>query len=74
MSKVTTLAEGHVTAADTLTIELVEALEIPSVILLRWPDSPSVADPIRFEATANAVVALIATAVAYMAMIRQQEF
>jgi hypothetical protein len=34
---VTELARGAITAADTLTIELVEADETPAVVIIRWP-------------------------------------
>ena len=50
MTKVTLLAAGQITPADTLTIDLVEATETPPAVLLRWPGQPSVADPFRFPA------------------------
>ena len=48
MSKVTPLATAQITAADTLTIELVEANETPAVVIVRWPAKPSVLHPHRF--------------------------
>ena len=68
MSKVTELAAGKITAADTLVVELVEATETPAVVLLRWPGQPSVADPDRFPAVANAVMAVLAEAAARLAV------
>jgi hypothetical protein len=70
MSKTTTLAAGQITAADQISIELVQASETPTVILIRWPDAPSVTDPRRFAATANAVMAVLAAASARLAEIK----
>ena len=53
MSKVTTLASGHVTTADTMSVELVETIETPTVVLLRWPAAPSVSDPDKFPTAAR---------------------
>jgi len=38
MSKITQLASGAITAADT-TVELIEADETPAVIIVRWPST-----------------------------------
>ena len=62
-----TLASGQITAADQLTIELVQATETPAVILLRWPAAPSVTDARRFAAVAAAVTAILAEARAVLA-------
>ena len=67
MSKVTPLASGHVTTADTLSVELVETIETPTVVLLRWPAAPSVTDPDKFPTVAGAVVAVLAEARAALA-------
>ena len=37
MSKVTELASGQITTADSVTVELVEADETPAVVTIRWP-------------------------------------
>src|SRR5215213_345543 len=50
------LASGAKSPPPTLTVELVEAAETPSVVLLGWSAPPSVADRIRFPATANRIV------------------
>jgi len=61
---------GEITAAgDTISIELVEAIETPSTILLVWPAAPSVSDPRKFGTVANAVVAILAQAKARLATI-----
>jgi hypothetical protein len=36
MSKITELASAVINGADSITIELVEADETPSVVILRW--------------------------------------
>ena len=70
MSKVTPLASGQVTAADTLSVELVETIETPTVVLLRWPAAPSVTDPDKFPTVAGAVVAVLAEARATLSKIK----
>jgi hypothetical protein len=70
MSKTTTLASGQITPADALRVELQEPDEFPATILIIWPEAPSVVDPRRFTATANAVARLMATAITKLAQIR----
>jgi hypothetical protein len=36
MSKMTELASGAITAVDTVTIELGEAVETPAIVIVRW--------------------------------------
>jgi len=48
MSTITTLATGQINAIDTITVELVETDEHPTVVIIRWPDKPSVIHPMRF--------------------------
>jgi hypothetical protein len=70
MSKTTTLASGQITTTDALRVELREPDEFPASILITWPQAPSVIDPRRFRATANAVARLMATAITKLAQIR----
>jgi hypothetical protein len=70
MSKTTTLASGQITTTDALRVELQEPDEFPATILIIWPQAPSVVDPRRFGATANAVARLMATAITSLAQIR----
>jgi hypothetical protein len=70
MSKTTILARGQITATDALRVELREPDEFPATILIIWPQMPSVVDPRRFGATANAVARLMATAITKLAQIR----
>jgi hypothetical protein len=70
MSKTTILANGQISPTDALRVELQEPDEFPATILIIWPPVPSVVDPKRFGATANAVARLMATAITKLASIR----
>jgi hypothetical protein len=70
MSKTTILASGKISPTDALLVELREPDDFPASILITWPPAPSVADPRRFGATANAVARLMATAITKLAEIR----
>ena len=69
MSKVTPLASAPITNADRLIIELVT----PPTILIRWPDQPTVCPPSRFDATATAVMRVLAAARVTMSQIKARE-
>jgi hypothetical protein len=73
MSKTTTLASGQITSTDALRVELREPDKFPATILIIWPQAPSVVDPRRFGATANAVARLMAMASTKLAQIRAFE-
>jgi hypothetical protein len=64
------LANGQITPTGALRVELQEPDEFPATILIVWPQAPSVVDPRRFSATANAVARLMATAIAKLEEIR----
>ena len=70
MSKTTILASGQITPTDALLVELRESEEFPASIMITWPQAPSVIDPRRFGATANAVSRLMATGMTTLAHIR----
>ena len=70
MSKETILASGMVTASDELVVELIKPDNAPQMILVRWPDHPTVIQPRRFGDTASAVVRLFARANTELARIR----
>jgi hypothetical protein len=71
MSKVTELASAQLTAVDSIVIELVEADETPSVVILRWPLKPTVLHPRRFPAIAEAAARAFAAAVVKLAQLRK---
>jgi hypothetical protein len=72
MSKITELASGAITAADTITIELVEADETPAVVIVRWPVKATVMHPRRFPSGANSAAAVFAAAIVKLAHIRSE--
>ena len=61
MSSTVVLATGQVTAADTLTIDLVVPPDAPAAVLIRWPGlgSPSVSPPGRFPAVALSIISIM---------------
>ena len=73
MAKSTILATDQINAADSLTVELHEPLDLPPVILIIWPPAPTVTDTRKLGAVANAVVAVMAEARARLATIRASE-
>jgi hypothetical protein len=70
MSKVTTLADGQITGAASIVIELIEAEETPAVVIVTWPLKPTVLHPRRFPDTAAMVARLFAQAATELASIR----
>ena len=70
MSKVTELASGQLNGHDGITVELVEAGTHPAVIVITWPDKPSVLHPQRFPDTAATLGRLFATAATELAGIK----
>jgi hypothetical protein len=70
MSKTTILASGQITPTDALLVQLREPHELPASVLIIWPQAPSIVDPQKFGATANAVARLMATAITKLANIR----
>jgi hypothetical protein len=69
------LADGQVTAADTLVIVLAEPDGEPDSILIRWPGNgePTVTTPKQLGAVAQATMRCFARAVAQLALIRAAE-
>src|SRR5215211_2613965 len=64
MSKSTILATGRIAGAEVITITYIQPADAPSMIMLRWPGQPSVTTPDRLPAVANAVMAVMAEAIA----------
>ena len=73
MSKTTTLATGRISGAEIITVQLVEPVDAPTVIMIRWPGQPSVSDPRRLSVIANAVMSIMAEAIAKLAERRAAE-
>ncbi len=73
MSKITMLAVGQITAADEMSVELVEPGGSPAVILLHWPLAPSVTAPSKLGSTCDSIMRVLAAAVVRLAEIRSAE-
>jgi hypothetical protein len=71
MSKVTELASGLITNADTVTVELIETDQTPAVVIIKWPVKPTVLHPHRFPSAADAAARLFAAAAVRLAQIRR---
>jgi hypothetical protein len=56
------LAEGDITRTDHLVIELVDTGDTPQMILVRWPDHPTVVQPRRYTDAAVKAMRLLARA------------
>ena len=68
------LAEGAITRADRLSVQLVRPSDSPSVVLLVWPAAPTVthASPKALANIAAAIVRLMAEAQAQLATILRE--
>jgi hypothetical protein len=64
------LAEGDITRTDHLVIELVDTGDTPQVILVKWPDHPTVIQPRRYADCASAAMRILAKANIELARIR----
>ena len=70
MSKIL-LAEGQITPSDSLVIELIESIDTPPAVLLRWPGGPFFTQPHRLPAVANQIMAIMAAAIARLATVER---
>ncbi|HEY9469566.1 MAG TPA: hypothetical protein VIQ76_08115 [Propionibacteriaceae bacterium] len=71
MSKITELANGAITATDSIIIELIETDETPAVVIVRWPVKASILHPLRFPSAAEAAARIFASAAVRLAQIRR---
>ena len=67
-----TLAEGQLSATDTLTIELVEANETPAAVIIRRPVRASALHPRLFPVAADVAARTFAAAVVRLAAIKRE--
>jgi hypothetical protein len=66
----TTLASGTINGADQLSVELVQPVDAPASVLIRWPAAPTVCDPRRYNEIASTAMRLLAAASTTLAQIR----
>ena len=69
-SPVTVLASASINTTDAIVVELVEANEMPAVIIVRWPAKPTVCAPRRFPDTAAVIVRLFSEAHTMLTRVR----
>ena len=69
-NQTTQLASGLINGQDRLTIELVEPTDLPSAILLRWPQKPSITTPDAYSNVAAACMQVLSAAVVELAALR----
>jgi hypothetical protein len=63
MSDVTPLASGQINqSGDMIEVVLVQPADNPSVIMIRWPDGPTITTPSRYNEVASAAMRLLAEA------------
>ena len=70
MNQTTQLASGLINGHDRLTVELVEPPDLPAVVLLRWPQKPSITTPDAYSSVATACMQILSATVIELAAIR----
>ena len=71
MSKVTALATAQLSAADSITIEMIEANETPAMVRVTWPVQASVFRPDRFPVAAAIAVRVFSEAHTRLAQLKK---
>ena len=72
MTKITTPAEGQLSATESVSIELVEADETPAVVIVGWPSKPTVLHPHHFPFAADVAARTFAGAAVRLAAIKRK--
>ena len=68
------LASGPINqSGDTIEVVLVECADNPSVIMIRWPDTPTITPPAKLNETAATVMRILANAVTAYTQIKAAE-
>jgi hypothetical protein len=67
----TELASGHITRAHELSVVLQESEGNPPIVLIGWPDQPSITTPHQLQATVAKATTILAKAVIALARIRK---
>ena len=71
-NQTTQLSSGLINRDDRLTVELVEPPGSPAVIILRWPQKPSITTPDAYSNVAAACMQVLSAAIIELAAIRTQ--
>jgi hypothetical protein len=65
------LASGAINkSGDTIEIVLVQPADNPNVIMIRWPDAPTITPPARYNEVACTAMRLLAEASTMLARIK----
>jgi hypothetical protein len=64
------LASGQINGSDMISVELVQPTDAPAVVIVKWPQAPTVADPRRFSSVANAIMHIMASAAVRLTALR----
>jgi hypothetical protein len=72
MSKTTMLGEAQITPSihDTITVLLIDRGDLPAIVQISWPQSPTIVDPKAFGDTAAGIVKLFSAAHVALAAIK----
>jgi hypothetical protein len=70
--KVTELASGQISSTESITVELIEADETPTAVIIRWPAKPTVLHPRRFGSAADVATRTFAAATVRLAAIKRE--
>ena len=67
----TPLASGPINqSGDTIEVVLAQPADNPSMIMIRWPDAPTITTPSRYNEVASTAMRLLAEASTTLARIR----
>jgi hypothetical protein len=56
------LASGQLNRIDRLAVILIKPTGSPAVILLKWPPTPTVVEPVKLQGTVAAIVKILSSA------------
>ena len=62
MSDITDLSRGNITAAEELSVQLIQPDSMPAVVRIVWPNAPTITTPARYLEVASAAMRLLAEA------------
>jgi hypothetical protein len=60
VTDVTQLPHGNITAADELSVQLVQPDSMPAVVRIVWPTAPTITTPARYLEVASTAMRLLA--------------
>jgi hypothetical protein len=70
VTKKTTLSNGSINRADSITVELIAPDANPAVVRIVWPQQPTITPPGRYNEVASTAMKLLAEASTTLARIK----